>query len=105
LTEDRQSRWIMRNTSDIDETVHLLSVHFKVPKERVLSSYPYRGYGIYLSRKHTSCSNAEIGRYFGGLTYSGVTKIGTRLRERMRKDESLRGEMRNLEEKLSRVKG
>jgi hypothetical protein len=62
LTEDRQSRWIMRNTSDIDETVHLLSVHFKVPKERVLSSYPYRGYGIYLSREHTLCSNAEIGR-------------------------------------------
>ena len=33
----------MRNTSDVDETVHLLSVHFKVPKERVLSSYPYKG--------------------------------------------------------------
>jgi chromosomal replication initiation ATPase DnaA len=95
----------MRNTFDIDETVRLLSVHFKVPKERVLSSYPYRGYGIYLSRKHTPCSNAGIGRYFGGLTYSGVTKIGTRLRERMRGDGGLRGEMRNLEEKLSRVKG
>jgi len=82
----------MRNTSDIDETVHLLSVHFKVPKEKVLSSYPYRGYGIYLSRKHTPCSNAEIGRYFGGLTYSGVTKIGTRLRKRMRGDEEPGGE-------------
>ena len=98
MTEDRQSRWIMRNTSDIDETVRLLSVHFKVPKGKVLSSYPYRGYGIFLSRKHTPCSNAEIGRYFGGLTYSGVTKIGTRLRERMRKDERVRGKMRNLED-------
>ena len=91
--------------SDMDEIVRLLCVHFKVPKERILSSYPYRGYGVFLSRKHTLCSNAEIGRYFGGLTYSGGTKIGTRLRERMRGDEGLRGEIRNLEEKLSRVKG
>jgi len=93
----------MRNTFDIDETVHLLCVHFKVPKERVLSSYPYRGYGVFLSRKHTPCSNAEIGKYFGGLTYSEVTKIRTRLRERMTGDEGPRGEIRNLEEKLSRV--
>jgi putative transposase len=91
--------------SDIDEIVHFLSVHFKVRKEKVLSSYPYRGYGIYLSRKHTPCSNVEIARYFCGLSYSAVTKIGTRFREKMRGDEGLRGEIRELEERLSHVKG
>jgi hypothetical protein len=90
---------------NIDEIVHLLSIHFKVSKDKVLSSYPYRGYAIYLSRKHTPYSNVEIGRYFGGITYSAVTKIGTRLREKMRGDERLRGEMRSLEERLSLVKG
>lgn len=90
---------------DIDEIVHLLSVHFKVPKDKVISSYPYRGYGIYLSRKHSPCSNVEIGRYFGGLTYSAVTKIGTRLREKIQGDQRLRGEMKHIEERLSRVKG
>ncbi len=91
--------------SDVDEIVHLLSVHFKVSKEKVISTYPYRAYGIYLSRKHTPCSNVEIAKYFGGLTYSAVTKIGTRLRERMKKDQRLRDEVRKLEEVLSRVKG
>lgn len=91
--------------SDMDEIVHLLSVHFKVPKDRVIFSYPYKGYGVYLSRKYSSCSNVEIGRYFGGLSHSAVTKIGARLREKMKGDERLRGEIRDLEERLSRVKG
>ena len=50
-------------------------------------------------------SNVEIGKYFGGITYSAVTKIGTRFKERMRGDERLRCEIRRLEGKLSRVKG
>ena len=91
--------------SGIDEIVHLISNHFKVPKAKAISSYPYRGYGVYLSRKHTPCSNVEIGKYFGGLTYSAVTKIGTRLRERMKNDQRLTGELRKLEQMLSRVKG
>ena len=98
-------RALASTTYDIDEIVHLLSVHFKVSKDKVLSTYPYRGYGVYLSRRQTPYSNTEIGRYFGGLTYSAVTKIGTRLKERMRKDERLRGEMSTLETRLSRVKG
>jgi len=98
-------RALASTTYDIDEIVHLLSVHFKVSKDKVLSTYPYRGYGVYLSRRQTPYSNTEIGRYFGGLTYSAVTKIGTRLKERMRKDERLRGEVRTLEARLSRVNG
>jgi hypothetical protein len=47
----------------------------------------------------------ERGKYFGGITYSTVTKIGTRFKERMRGGERLRDEIRRLEEKLSRVKG
>jgi REP element-mobilizing transposase RayT len=98
-------RVLSSTTSDIDEIVHLLSIHFKVSKEKVISSPPYKVYAVYLVRKHTPFSNTEIGKYFGGITYSAVTKIGTRFKERMRKDERLRSEVVDLEKKLSRVKG
>ncbi len=90
---------------DIDEIVQLLTLRFKVSEEAVKTTSPYKPYAVYLTRKHTSFSNVEIGKYFGGITYSAVTKIGTRFKERMRGDEGLRGEIRRLEEKLSRVKG
>ena len=83
----------------------LLSIHFKVSKEEVKSTSPYKGYAVYLARKHTPFSNKEIGECFGGISYSAVTKIGTRLKERMKEDESLSDEMRSLENAMSRVKG
>lgn len=92
-------------TSDIDEIVDLVCHHFKVSKEKVQGTSHYKGYAVYLVRKHTPLSNTEIGRYFGGISYSAVTKIGTRIKDRMRKDAALRGEMKQLDEQLSRVKG
>jgi REP element-mobilizing transposase RayT len=58
-----------------------------------------------LSRRRCPISNSEIGKYFGGISYSAITKIGTRLKERLREDGELKGEIRGLEERLSRVKG
>ena len=78
---------------------------FNASREKVLSASPYKGYGVYLARKHTAFSNIEIGRYFGGISYSAVTKIGTRIKERMKRNEKLRREMLALEKTLSRVKG
>ena len=89
--------------SDIDEMVHLLSIYFKVPEETITNASPYRAYAIYLSRKHTPVSSTEIGGYFGNITCSAVTKIGTRLKDRMATDEILRDEMKKIEERLSRV--
>jgi putative transposase len=92
-------------TSDIDEIVDLVSNQFKVSREKVQATSPYRGYAVYLARKHTPFSNTEIGKYFGGISYSAVTKIGTRIKDRMRKDRRLREEMTKLQKGLSRVKG
>jgi chromosomal replication initiation ATPase DnaA len=74
-------------------------------REEVVTCSPYRGYAVYLARKHTPYSNREIGEYFGEITYSAVTKVGTRLKEQMRMDEKLRGDIRRVGERLSRVKG
>ena len=92
-------------TSDMDEITDLVGKQFKVSREQVQSKSPYKGYAVYLSRKHTPFSNPEIGRYFGGLSYSAVTKIGTRIKDRMKKDTKLRDEMIELQKALSRVKG
>jgi len=103
--ETSHRRALASTTSHMDEIIHLLSIHFGVSEEKVVTSSPYRGYAVYLARKHTPYSNREIGEYSGGITYSAVTKIGTRLKERMREDGKLRSDIRGLEEKLSRVKG
>jgi REP element-mobilizing transposase RayT len=103
--ETSHRKALTSTTSDIDEIIRLLSIHFRVPKEKVITSSPYKGYAVYLARRHTPFLNREIGEYFGGISYSAVTKIGTRLKERMREDGELRGDIRDLGEKLSRVKG
>ncbi len=92
-------------TSDLDEIVDHVCNRFKVSREKVQSTSPYKGYAVYLARKDTPFSNREIGRYFGGISYSAVTKIGTRMKDRMRRDRKLREEMIQLQEGLSRVKG
>ncbi len=43
----------------------------------------------------------EMGRYFGGISYSAVTKIGKRLKERMKQDQRLRSEMRKMNNEFS----
>ena len=98
-------RRALGSTTDIDEIVDVVCSCFKVSKEKVKVSFPYKGYAVYLSRKYTPFSNTEIGSYFGGISYSAVTKTGTRIKGRMKKDRNLAQEMSKLEESLSRVKG
>jgi len=89
---------------DIDEMVDFVSNYFKISREKVQTTFPYKGYAVYLTRKYTPISNKEIGRYFGGISYSAITKIGTRIKERMKRDRNLREEIIQLQERLSRVK-
>jgi len=98
-------RFLGAITSDMDEIVDLLCNQLKVSREQVQSASPYKGYAVYLAGKHTPFSNPEIGRYFGGISYSAITKIGTRTKDRMKKNRKLREEMIELQKALSRVKG
>ncbi|MGD0489891.1 MAG: hypothetical protein ABSB94_22260 [Syntrophorhabdales bacterium] len=70
-----------------------------------LSGAPCRAYAVYLARKHTALSNAEIGAYFGNITFSAVTKTVSRLSARMKEDRTMRKEVDMLVEKLPSVKG
>jgi len=95
----------LSSAHDIEEIVRMLSLHFKVTEERIIHTSPYRTYAIYLSRNYTPVSNTQIGQYFGNITCSAVTKIGSRMKERMAKNKKAREEMAKVEGKLSHVNG
>jgi hypothetical protein len=48
---------------------------------------------------------AEIGRYFGNISFSAVTRIVTILKAKMKEDKGLKAGMDEIEEKVSCVKG
>ena len=98
------NRKALQSLTSVEEIVKALSEYFEVPEAKVISSAPYKAYAVYLSRKHTTGTNAEIGRYFG-ISYSAVTKVGTRLKKRAENNRKLEREMEGLEARVSRVKG
>jgi hypothetical protein len=55
--------------------------------------------------KKARFTETQIGQYFGNISCSAVTKIGSRMKERIEKDQRVREEIRKVEGKLSLVKG
>ena len=102
--ETAQRRVLSSTVSGLDEIIRFLSSHFNVPEGVIISTPPYRSYALYLARKHTPVASADIGRYFN-VSCSAVTKMGTRLKQRMEKDRPLRNTMRRIEDGLSHVNG
>jgi len=91
-------------TMSRQEIIRFLSRHFNIPEDTVVRRPPYRSYALYLARKHTPTASADIGRYFK-VTCSAVTKMGTRLKQKLEQDGTLRDTMRRIEEGLSHVNG
>jgi putative transposase len=60
---------------------------------------------IYLLKKHTSAGNREIGEMLGGVGAATVAKTYQRFAEKLANDARLKKEMRELERKISSVKG
>jgi chromosomal replication initiation ATPase DnaA len=52
---------------------------------------------LYISRNYTPVSNTQIGKYFGNVSCSAVTKIGSRMKERIVKDKKVREEITKAE--------
>jgi len=90
---------------DLEEIVRMLSLHFGVSEDEIINTSPYKGYAVYLSRNYTPVSNTQIGKYFGNISCSAVTKIRSRMKERMAKDKKIQQEMAEIEDRLSRVNG
>ena len=83
--ETAQRRVLSSSVSGIEEIVRFLSCHFKVDEETIVSVFPYRSYALSLARKHTPVASSDIGRYFN-ISCSAVTKMGTRLKQRLKEN-------------------
>jgi REP element-mobilizing transposase RayT len=95
----------LSSTHDIEEIIRMLSLHFKVSEDEIINASPYKTYAVYLSRNYTPASNTQIGKYFGNISSSAVTKIRSRIKEKMAKDKKIRQEMAKIEDDMSRVNG
>jgi hypothetical protein len=77
----------------LEEIVQGVSEAFGVKKEGILIGgkrlNPARNVALYLAQRYTGLGNEEIGRLFGGLHYSAVSKAAARVREVMVTDKEL----------------
>ena len=85
----------------LEEIVRGVSEAFGVKKEGILLGgkrlNPARNVALYLVQRYTGLGNEEIGRLFGGLHYSAVSKAAARVREAMAADRELEEVVRRLD--------
>ena len=60
---------------------------------------------VYLTKKHTEVTNREIGKWFGGVSYSAVSKVMERTAQEMEANRNMRRRINRMNKKLSQVKG
>ena len=94
----------LRSICKPEELIGKLCVILNVDKESIVNGKTKdgRSIAIFLMKKYTGLSNCEIGRIFGGLSYSGVSKVYRRFEEKIEKDSSLRRKIMAI---MSNVKG
>jgi chromosomal replication initiation ATPase DnaA len=71
----------------------MVSEVFEVNREEILDRWSCRHsarkVAIYFCQRYTGLSNEAIGRLFGGIHYSAVSKVTNRIKEEMLKDKGL----------------
>ena len=65
----------------------------------------HRNMAIYCARSFTGCTNREIGRYFGAISYSAVTKAKDRFEKVLLSDRTMRRIFEMIKRGISRFKG
>jgi chromosomal replication initiation ATPase DnaA len=73
--------------------------------ERITEKGWYRNLAMYVLKKQTGLTNKEIGRHFGSINYSAVTKNCERLESCAKTDRSLQHKIKKLTAAISQVKG
>jgi len=74
------------------------------PPDEVRSGM-HRNMAIYCARSFTGCTNREIGRYFGAISYSAVTKAKDRFEKVLLSDRTMRRIFEKIRGGISRFKG
>jgi REP element-mobilizing transposase RayT len=104
--EEISYRRQFKATKKIEDVIVDLSSYFDVQPSKVLEEKGVmRDIGIYFGKKYTGLTNREIGERFGGLSYSGVTRVSQRFKEKLAKNMTLRRRVEEIDETISNVKG
>jgi len=104
--EEISNRKAMRSLCDMVEIIDFLENYFNVSKKEI-TERKYSGLrriAIYLIKINTGATNSEIGKCFGGITYSAVAKAYERFKRTLRIDRKLKEKIRKIEQHLSKVK-
>jgi putative transposase len=104
--EEISCRRQLKAKKGLEDLIVEVSSHFNAQQNKVFEEKGImRDIAIYFGRKYTGLTNREIGERFGGLSYSGVTRVSQRLDEKMAKDKSLRRQVEEIHDRISNVKG
>jgi hypothetical protein len=88
----------------LDDLVGIISETLGTTPNDVRSGM-HRNMAIYCAKIFTGFTNPEIGRYFGGLSYSAVTKAKGRFEKVLRSDRAMRRTFEKIKTAVSRFKG
>lgn len=105
-SEEISCRRQLKATRGIEDLIVDVSSYFSAPPREVSEGKgAMRDIGIYLGKKYTGLTNREIGERFGGLSYSGVTRVSQRFQEKAARDRTLRRQVEEIDNRISNVKG
>lgn len=100
-------RKVLRTGAGVDEIVSALCEHYGVTLEEIAGNRrsQARNAGIYLLKKYTGATNADIGELFGSISYSAVAKISQNFSKQLAGDKELKCVIRKIQDQISIFKG
>ncbi len=105
-SEEISCRRQLRARRGIEELIMGVSSYFNIsPSEVIKGKGDTRDVAIFLGKKYTGLTNREIGERFGGLSYSGVTRVSQRFEEKMARNVILRKQVEEIDDRISNVNG
>ena len=101
---DISNRRELKSRYSSEEIIKKVSMGLNVSTGIIVNSEKkeYRAIAVYLMKRYTSLTNKEIGRIFGNLSYSGVSKVNRRFEEKMKSNRILKMKVEKI---MSNVKG
>jgi len=104
--KDVSARRQLSASRSMEEICDLICSTLCIPLEKILEkNNPARFLAISLIKKHTTYINSEVGQFFGGISYSAVSKIVERFERKIKTDKELQKQHEKVRAVLSHVKG
>jgi putative transposase len=90
----------------VEEILDTICSYFKVTRDIIKEDRRvFRNIAIYFIKKYTGLTNREIGSFFGGISYSGITRVYQRFGEKVLEHRDLKKQIEEIGNILSNVKG